>query len=43
MGDAGAEGSSAVADGGQAAVILSLMSMERIFASLKVLNLKVHT
>lgn len=43
MGGGAAEGSSAVGDGGQAAVTLSLMSMERISASFKVLNLTVHT
>ena len=42
MGDDGAEGSSAVGDGGQAAVFSLLTLMEHTFTSLKVYNLQVH-
>ena len=43
MGDGRAEGSSAIGDGGQAAVSFMLMLMECMFASLKVHDWKVHS
>ena len=43
MRDGRAVGSSAIGDGGQAAVSLMLMLMECMFASFKVHNWKVHS
>ena len=42
MGDGRAEGSSAIGDGGQAAISLTPELMERTLASLKVRNLKIR-